>query len=281
MIDSNDLALSAAEPWRPDALLKKANLAALTAKVLASSDSSEAESFWEDLEQNFLRYFVGDRDDAQSPQIFQLTLGIRTQYTVTQLIQHVGEVDFDSDEILAQVFNGQGKSFRGWDFEGMSIDELSKTHQKSLVSRFTEFKEICQRASQSPAVSLELPAALRASFLWDSFSYMMVAWVKEKSEELQASINESGGAETILQSLSDEIQRRKNVQSPTHQVRDLQAKNDQVKLNYDTPSETSDASSAKARASNAQKKRMEDLKHGTFRYAPSASAWTLDISCST
>ena len=266
LVDLRDIAESTPGPWRPDALLQKANVAALTAKILTSSSASEVDHFWEELDQYFPNYFVTDRVDFESPQTFQLALEIRTQYAVTQLTQRVNQSDFDSDKILAQIFNERGESFRGWDCDGMRADDLPKKFKKTLLLRFSEIRGKCQKALQPSPNNSELTTVLLSSFPWAKFSYVFVTWAKGHVEELKDVVNQNGGTEIMVRSLSDEIQRRKGSQSARQENPTLRDESPRVVLDFEPPSEISNSISVQSEISNAKKTRVDGLKTTAFRY---------------
>ena len=204
------------EPWRPDSLLLKANVAAFAMMLLSPEDMSDYLHLWAIVDETFPSPFF-DKQDSPSDKMLegtiQAAIEIRTQYAIMLITQGLHQEDFNADRLLDDVFN-QGDSIKGWNFASMQTRELSKASQKAMVKRLSSIRNVYQQAKQSSQSSEAVINAYREAFPWTRFLRTAMVWAKQRLVDIQHSVDGYGGSDRILESLNTEIERRRDLQPP-------------------------------------------------------------------
>ena len=237
-------------PWRPDAVLQKANLCSLLMTVLMAPEKAEGDQVIDELEPvfpaPFLHGFVTPElvtthagCSALNGDTLKIGLEIRTQYAIIQLTRNATQLNFDPDSVLFQVFYQTEDRLNGWDLAGMRAEAFSKDFEDMIKHRISlirqSFSEIPQASRTGQLVDVN---RLKAEFAWDEFVNELVAWSSTRLDELQRQINiVDGGAGNIKLALEQEVE---DVNTKPI-VDDVDRNSPQVELDYEPPSELSQA----------------------------------------
>ncbi|KAF2499960.1 hypothetical protein BU16DRAFT_613777 [Lophium mytilinum] len=206
-------------PGRPDAVLYKANLAVLARRLLTDRG---IEAIWKDVQQLdlsfpelFLSRFsdeLNERGDTSTllEQTFKVALEIRTQVAILDLAQEVDMSEsFDPDRVLQTVFLKGSLSdqedqdyppfVRGWNVGalGAGLAEIPQPFKDAVVRRMEEIRAFFD--PNSPAVDID---PLRAKYSWDSFCVRVLQWVRDRNQEIEASIAHIG-----IKGLKNQVER--------------------------------------------------------------------------
>lgn len=209
-------------PWRPDDIFYKANLAVMITGLLSSQESSSnSQSTVEKMERDFPSPFfsrlLDSRDSTKrsigcsclSSESFEVALNLRTQYFILLVQRHLLQPNFDPDLLLLQLFYETEDSLKGWDTEGMRIQDFGIEVQNAISGRINEIKEAFREDSQSvqtgQLVDLD---QLRHMYPWSTFIVEVLSWGKLRNSEIQAEIDSRGSVEGIRQALEIEIRER-------------------------------------------------------------------------
>ena len=258
--------------WRPDALLQKANLAVLVSSVLSYSWQDREMEFLEELEQTFPTPFASKLvssdenlqigDSALQVATFQLALELRTQLAITLLGRSAEQPSFDSNLIFLQVFyeDANSNALRGWNIQGLQSGDLTREHQKTILSQIQKLTGFFASPEENPPLSVEL---LETAFPRIAVITQAVKWTSQRLGELNDQIRANGGFNEVFHAFRNEVQR------PTLNGRSYEGvvSNDdspEIQLQYDTPSEiTNEASEVQDRRKSA---RTKILKQGQFKW---------------
>ena len=230
--------------WRPDALLQKANLAILVFQMLSSEEQKQKEIFLEDIAGIFPRPFaqrLGNSEDltiecsALAEATFRLALEVRTQEAIMLIAKHVGELNFDPDTALLQIFY-DAKELKGWAVSGLRAAELQDEAKKKILGRVEELR-VAFRSTTSDERSSAVEI-LRETFPWTLFTQQMVAWAGQRLIEIETQTTTYGGARVICQRLSDVIHR--SMLEKSLESGDVDHENDgqELQLEFETPYES-------------------------------------------
>ena len=237
LLGTKQLSEATSDPWRPDALFQKANLAVLASKIFTRPWPEQDDQFIEELEQAFPRYFTKALASSEIlmpghsmlvVETFQFALEVRTQYAISLLDRHSTQPNFDSDVVLHQVFYKNEDVLKGWGVSGIHSEDLTDEFEDAVLKRLAQLREAFTNFSESAIAGTE---RLRTTFPWISFVHQTVAWIIERWKEIGAQISASGGNQAICENLSDEVQRLR-LARPSMNYDDLV-------LNYEPPSEAS------------------------------------------
>jgi len=232
-----------AERWRPDALLQKANLAVLTSNILSHSVQAQNDQLIEDLEQAFPISFVEGFVQSETPtpgssalarETLQLALETRTQYAILSLARYAGQRNFDFDDVLHQVFYKNQTNLKGWAILGLRAEDLTHDVHDAILHRLKELRNAFAASPQNPTAGIK---TLKEDYPWAIFVLQTIDWIGQRLSEIEMQIELHGGAETIHQSLSNEIQRRRFVDSTIDDAGDDVSS--PLELIFEPPSETS------------------------------------------
>ena len=239
-------------PWRPDALLQKANLAILISRILSIAEQDVNNQFLEDLAGTFPQQFaqrlglpesLTPECSALSEATFQLALEVRTQEAIMLLARHVGKINFDPDAALIQVFFHDANTLKGWTVSGLRMADLGREAQDAILERVKQLGE---------AFSLNIPTSsdgqsfgvesLRVRYPWAGFAQKTISWAGQRLTEIEIQTMTYGGVQAICQGLVDVIQSG-SLGHPSERG-DINNKSDSperllgVRLDYATPSES-------------------------------------------
>lgn len=264
---SDDLEIGA--PWRPDALLQKVNLAVLASGILSRSWQNQDAQFIEELEQIFPTLFTEGFVISETPRVgysslltetFELALEVRTHYAIMLLGRHRGQANFDSDDVLSQVFYKDDKHLRGWDVVGLRPEDMTKEIQNTILSRIEELRKHLSNTSNDTSRGIE---HLQAAFPGITIVSNAVGWISQRLMELEHQIAVKGGIDVICKRLENEVQRIRLVKTSV----DDDVQNDDnppIQLHFEPPSEVSHDTSEN-RGIPKRSTRTRTLKSGQFR----------------
>ena len=209
-------------PWRPDDIFYKANIATMMVHILSTQgDPAKVYSTVEKLERNFASPFLSKLLTA-GPQIgtfigesrlsdesFELALELRTQYLITLLHRHLHQPNFDPDIILSQVFYEDDSTLKGWDSEGLSIQDIDSANRSRILERIKQikstFNEDTQVLQAGQVVELD---KLNATFPWSRFVVKALLWSQLRQDEIEAHLKLVNGVEGIKVAIEDKIRHR-------------------------------------------------------------------------
>lgn len=229
-------------PWRPDALLQKANIASLVSRMLSIADQDQIDLSLEDIAANFPQPFahklglsenLTPECSALAEATFQVALEVRTQEAILLLARHVGKINFDLDTALLQVFYYDANSLKGWAVAGLQIEDLGKEAKDTILGRVEQLRNTFNSDSQSSGVE-----ALRVTFPWTTFAQQMIAWAGQRLTEIEIQTTTHGGAQAICQRFVDVIQSGRLGQPLESESVDNESDGLEIRLQYDTPSES-------------------------------------------
>lgn len=231
-----------AAQWRPDVLLQKANLAVLASSVLSHPVQEKDDQIIEELEQAFPISFLEGFVQSEVPttgssalllETFRLAIEIRTQYAIRSLARHAGRRNFDSDEILRQVFYKNDHSLKGWAVFGLRAEDLKESFQDAVLQRLEGLRDAFADAVRNPMASID---DLKSDYPWATFTQQTIAWIGHRLSEINKEVELHGSAEEIHENLSNEIQRRRLAEPIIGDHGDDDA-SPQLVLDYELPSE--------------------------------------------
>ena len=232
-------------PWRPDALLQKANLAILASSILSQPWQEQADQFIEELEQIFPRSFtealvpfdtLTPGTSALALETIQYALEVRTQYAIMLLARVSSQPNFDWDIVMQQTFFRDEKTLKGWGIAGLRSEDLTEEVTLPIITRVGQVREAFEASPKDHSAAVE---RLRINFPWTTFASQTIAWIILRSNEVEAQIASNGGTEAICQGLNDEIQRNRLAKASISDVNNDETP--QLKLDYTLPSEVSHA----------------------------------------
>jgi hypothetical protein len=210
---------------RPDAVLYKANLAVLAKRILTDRGSG---TIWKDVQQldlsfpeRFLSRFsdeLNEKGDTSAllDETFKLALEIRTRVAILELTQERDDDEnFDPDGVLASVFchplqdpddDDAVPLVRGWNTHalGGSQAELPHPFKVAVVRRMNDIRTFVDQETSTIDID-----ALHAKYSWDAFSLRVLRWVRDRSQEIEASISELG-----IKALKDRVERSVRLLNP-------------------------------------------------------------------
>lgn len=142
-------------------------------------------------------------DSALLGETFSLALELRTQLAVLTLEQSSSDADFEPQEALDAIFlnsevSHDGDLFRGWNIAALSSENnsLPQDLREKIVDRYNLLKEFLFTDSQNgDLVDLE---GLSSQFPWEATVLELLTWVRQRRNELSASIDTVGGPAVIL-----------------------------------------------------------------------------------
>lgn len=264
--ESNEVA----GPWRPDALLQKANLAVLASSIFSRSWQTQDAPFVEELEHIFPMCFLEGFVEAESPlsgysqlvdETFQLALDIRTQYAIMLLARHAGQPNFDPDAVLLQVFYKDAQKLRGWDVGGLRAEDLTPKVQDTVLARLKRLREAFATSDEDFATDI---APLQSTFPWTNVVMQAVTWISQRLEELNGQISLSQGDQQILELLKEEVQSVRSARSIVDDNGRQDIGSPQVVLEYEPPSDMVDIATD-PQAFPRKSTRTKTLQLGQFR----------------
>lgn len=229
-------------PWRPEVLLQKANLAVLASNMISHSWQGWDIQFMGELEQIFPKPFVTGFEPSQDMQAgrsilitetFRTALEIRTQYAVVLLAHHAAEPNFDSDEILQQVFYKDSRTLRGWNVTGLHSEDLTEEIEEAVISRLQELRDSFAN-SEDTASGIRF---LQRSFPWMDLVQQVISWTSQRLRELDNQIIANGGFGRIFEALNDEIQKTRKGRLSVKDEGISRDCSPQIVLDYNPPTE--------------------------------------------
>lgn len=234
--------------WRPDALLQRANIAILLSRMLSIAEQDQRDQFLGDIASTFPRPFaqrlglpgsLTPECSSLAEETFQMALEARTQEAIMLLTRHGGKINFDLDTALLQLFYDANNHIKGWIVSGLRTADLRKEAKERILGRVKQLREPFRL---SVPVSFEGQSSgvesLRVKFPWATFAQQLVAWAGQRLREIEIQTTTYGGAQAICQRLIDVVQSGRLVQSLESDDVDNEADGPEVRLEYDTPSES-------------------------------------------
>ncbi len=262
-----------ARPWRPDALLQKANLAVLASSIFSQPWGTGDAQLIEELEQLFPMPFtegllapetllIGYSELAN--ETFELALEIRTQCAIVLLARHAGQPNVDPYAELLQLFYEDGKTLRGWGILGLQAGDLTREFRDTILLRVSKLREAIARSEKDIATHVQAP--IQSDFPWTTLVLQMVRWISLRLVELNRQISEHHGADRIFRALEEEVQRARLAKSSIDDDDDANdSGSPRVILEYDLPPE---AIERVIEPEDVSRKvtRAKTLKLGQFRW---------------
>lgn len=246
-------------PWRADGVLQMANLTTLAMTILpAQRQDPSAQNVLEKLEREFPTPFLIGIEPIQTGSVasmghsgmmentFAMALEVRTQYFIRLLSRHIDRPNFDPDTVLKQVFFESENAVKGWDAPGLRGEELSKQQVEVIKQRVQQirhtFPEDSRALESGHFVDLE---RLGATFSWSAFITSIASWCRMRQDEIEGQLEYQGGLENIVKTLGDEIERRAAHFTLDAQgdATEVEGRSPLVELDYEPPSEISEATS--------------------------------------
>ncbi|KAG0650230.1 hypothetical protein D0Z07_3293 [Hyphodiscus hymeniophilus] len=213
---------------RPDAVLHAANLATLVKNLLvAPKEATSTFNFFSNLDtwfpESFITQFEDNLDFGNSTmrdESFALALEIRTQYAVACLLHHKSsEHEWHPDEILVEPFFENILEYtpglpRFEDY--MKNGKIKNLMRAGPENTETQNEQIRKRAEEIHNTFRQSEVAARADdlvdfdrlekrFPWSTFLFDAVQWIRNRLDEVEASIFQQGGVEKLVKSLVDVI----------------------------------------------------------------------------
>ncbi|KAG9207005.1 hypothetical protein G6514_000296 [Epicoccum nigrum] len=136
-------------------------------------------------------------DSALLEETFSLALELRTQLAVLSLEQSSSDADFEPQEALDAIFH-DGDLLRGWNIAALSSEDnsLPQDLKGKIIGRYNLLREFLFTDSQGgDLVDLE---GLSSQFPWEATVLEVLGWVRQRRNELSASIDTIGGPAAIL-----------------------------------------------------------------------------------
>ena len=254
-------------PWRPDGILQKANLATLATGIFGQFQQQNEAPFVEDLDKEFPKPFLNGFAAVDMPSTGRSTLEadtidiglqVRTQYTIMLLARHAGQVNYDSDDILGQVFFESDTVLRGWPIAGLLSGDMTQDIEDVVVSRVDEIRIILSQHTEDPAKGIQM---LQIEYSWNAFVHEMITWIGQRLAEIDDQISANGGAKDIHRYLRNEVEPSTSAKVSFEGEDD----NGEIDLLHEVPSET-------LRTSTGQRKgpvnaaNNNTYKFGVFKY---------------
>lgn len=256
-------------PWRPDALLQKANLAVLASSIFSHSWRIQDAQLIEEIEQLFPMPFLEGFLASETPlagysqlsnETFQLALDIRTQYAIMLLARHARQPNFDPNAVLLQVFYEDDKTLRGWGVRGLRAEDLTGEDQHTILLRLENLRATFARSEHDFATDRE---PFQSSIPWTTLVQQTISWINLRLAEINRQISVHRGAERIIEALRQEVQRARLANSSLNDDGANDAGSPQILLEYDFPPEAETA--AEPQDSPRKLTRTKTLKLGQFR----------------
>ncbi|KAJ4305269.1 hypothetical protein N0V90_000800 [Kalmusia sp. IMI 367209] len=212
-----------------DLILYQANLIVLAKQMIHSDrNDKDMERAIRELDSSFPALFLpalilginaaesATGDSALLQETFELALELRTQLAILCLEQGAPDEAFDPDAALEEVFfhsqstenDNHSAIVRGWSVSMLGEeDALPKAFMNKVVYRINEIRSFFLSDDQSlgrgETVDLE---GLGSANPWKVLLLRLLGWVRSRSQELQAAIQQQGGELGILEKVKAEIQ---------------------------------------------------------------------------
>ena len=206
------------EPWRPDDIVFRANLAGLIGHISQCNDIVQQAEVLQALDSDFPRHFMVSLENSEdaSGQVGEcllkeethlLALHLRTQLAVNFLALDADEEHRETAEArIAQVFLREGYEhadqlpdkmdvtmLRGFDVVGAG--DLP-SFQEHVIERIKDLKAAFDE-SEDYVSAIE---HLQENYAWPEFRLRLLDWVELRSKELSANIINRGGASNLAES---------------------------------------------------------------------------------
>lgn len=268
--------------WRPDALLQKANLALLVSRMLTIVGRDQNDQFLEDIAGTFPQPFAQGlgRPESLTPECsaltdgtFRVALQVRTQEAIMLLARHVEKINFDSDTALLQLFY-DANNLKGWAVAGLRTEELRREFKDTILGRVEQLREAF-RASVSTSSDDQSSGieSLRTKFPWTTFARQLVAWAVQRLTEIEIQTTTYGGTQAICQGLIDVVQSGRLGQSLESDGADNESDGSEVRLEYDTPSES--RATSELQDTSTRHAKADELNLAQFRLVDTFQSWNL------
>ncbi|KAL8721185.1 MAG: hypothetical protein Q9225_002071 [Loekoesia sp. 1 TL-2023] len=196
-------------PRRMDPILYRANLASLTAFLMAPS-SKNIEDATDELDKLFPKPFlqrfvakasVGDIADGSALILvtFELAVEIRTRCFIDRAEHLVNEPGFDPDALLQQIFYRDSNTLDGWTVPGMRPEEIqyNKDFKMLIINRLDQLRKTFSEI-ESPFIDLE---GLEKAFSRARLTAALIQWTQLRLREIELQLQSFGGAAGIVQAI--------------------------------------------------------------------------------
>ena len=250
-----------ASPWRPDALLQKANLASLAQGLSSRIWQEQDIQFLQELDHKFpgaftTRFASSDGIQAGSSNLiedtFQAALQIRTQFAIRTLAHQAADPYFDFDVTLHEVFFQDAESLRGWEISGLQSGELTKERREAIVTRLNQLRGAFVGSSDAVKTATDL---IQHTFSPIALTRQVLSWISQRLKELNDQIKANGDELRISEALKEEVDRARMARSAVKNEDASDRDSPQIHLDFEPPSEVS----------NNKVTRTKMLKLGQFK----------------
>ena len=209
--------------WRPDNIFYKANMAILIYSLL-SSDEKFMGSMLEKLDLDFPVPFFSSLGQIGKPgesrllsETLDLAIDLRTQFCIHLLQNQFGHQNFDPDIVVRDVFyENLGTDpviLKGWSLNTLTMNDKEK---REVYRRMQLLRESFGADTQTVDID-----RLKARFPWSRFISKVISWCKLRLNEIEDSLQSSGGLQ-VIQSMVRNEYHRKQTAAQNHPASDHQ-----------------------------------------------------------
>ena len=208
--------------WRPDNIFYKTNLATMMVQILLTQDDlTKKYSAVVTLERDFPRSFLSELSNKGTSdktsigksklysESFELALELRTQHFIMLVYRYLHQPNFDPDIVLSQVFYEDRITLKGWNSDGLKLQDLSNANRKSILQRIerikTTFNEDEPGLQSSQLVDLD---RLISMYSWSAFLAKSLVWSRLRQVEIDVQLASANGVEGIKDALEKVVQSR-------------------------------------------------------------------------
>jgi len=203
-------------PWRPDDIIYKVNLIQMTRHLLDTPiDATELrqESFdaLESLVTHFPRAIAGPEHDLEA---VHMCLATQTQLAIARLHAFSSDHDFDPLQVVYDTFydiDVEGDAVYRYS-DALHMMDLPQEERTALTDTINDVANDLRSAFEQGS-DFTLSGALgslRARHSWEGYLERVLQYYQHRRAQLSQRIDAAGGVAHIVESLSDEVQRRRD-----------------------------------------------------------------------
>ena len=220
------------EPWHPNPMIHKANLATFLVIITRSWGEKFNNDHFDFLERVFPSPFLSHSSNIED---LSMAVEVRTQHFIMLLTRYSDVPNFDPDLILQQAFyvRTSATTLKAWSAPGLKEEDLVQEYQALIIRRLAEVR---RHFANGRAVY----QSLKTAFPWNAFVTKIISWSKGRRDDIENVIDTHGGVDAIVGALGEEVQTRAS-SGALNLARD--GTSPLVELNYPSPSEFSNTAS--------------------------------------